>query len=373
MKSEEWRIRSRLTIGASVASVAGFGDTVFRMTPRRLALEMIDAAAGVAPPDEDNPDIRRGTFFEPVAAKLAERSVGKLTRWPQDDALRHTAYPWAHATPDYLDEDGNPLEIKVPRALRVPKIVNDGPPLYWYAQAQQTMALGGFPRTRIAVFDTDNVKIELLDVAYKSEWALSMLEGERRFAASVASGQVPDEAVDAEAAEGAKAGEPPREYPTLTTPEAVRLAEHIVRIAQAEREARSVSEGLKKRLVEMAARAVYGDGYKPGESEPVGFFVVDGVDIEVNERAWDAVRVFNTLTKPPRRFSRDLADRLIRRAIAQIAALAERLPESDAERDRAVELLKSIGASPDGRSWSDDAVIERGKSSRPFRMFRHTR
>jgi putative phage-type endonuclease len=112
---------------------------IFGLHPFKSAHDVWLDKVDMAPPVEDNPDMRRGRRLEPIAAQLFTEVTGlKVRRQP---LKRAKAYPWLLASVDrQILSDGDtptgPLEIKVPRSQTFYRWRRKGLPDYVVLQGQ---------------------------------------------------------------------------------------------------------------------------------------------------------------------------------------------------------------------------------------------
>lgn len=105
----------------------------------------------------DSPDIKRGTFGEPLAAEEYVRRTGRsIRRLP---TRRHKLYPFLIASPDRMitsEETTGGLEIKAPRSSTFRRWSSTGVPAYVLLQAQWQAAVSGWEWGSIFAFSLDD-------------------------------------------------------------------------------------------------------------------------------------------------------------------------------------------------------------------------
>lgn len=146
--TEAWLRARKSFLGASdVACVLGLSKWA---TPLGVYLEKLSGAVD----DEMTERQKLGHKLEPVIAEL----FGEETGTPVFDSpglIRSTVYPWLGATPDRVNGDGEPIELKSSDAF-MKDTWADGPPVNYRIQVLVQMICLGASRGWLAVLHGGN-------------------------------------------------------------------------------------------------------------------------------------------------------------------------------------------------------------------------
>ena len=133
--------------------------------------------------EEENPDINRGNFLEPIIRDLYRKETGNEVQTPQ--LQRHKVETWAIANFDglILPEDGAPgvLEIKAPRASRFYALEDYGVPDYYQVQIQHYLGVTGLQWAHFCAWNADAFRLLIVRVERDQELINLMWKVAREF------------------------------------------------------------------------------------------------------------------------------------------------------------------------------------------------
>jgi len=181
----EW-LRSRQNgVGSSDSPVLALGE-IFKKTPVNL---YIDKKKTIEEEDaeDDNPNFRRGHFYEPLAAAMFEQQTGIKVFAPGTDEERYKTFQlWDVDSPMFADldgfcDDGWVLEIKSPMQRVADSFKSSGIKDYYQIQAQHLAYVanrsslpflgadadkwkGKIKGTRLVVFECENVALQIIEL-----------------------------------------------------------------------------------------------------------------------------------------------------------------------------------------------------------------
>jgi putative phage-type endonuclease len=176
-KTRKWLEEHYQTIGGSAAPVVT-GHSPFK-TQAELAEEMRNPEA--RPDLSNNKDVKRGSLLEPVVRQLITEAMGKGCK-PHPQALfqYNSDYPWAHALPDGW-VGNEPVEIKCPRPQKFQKILMEGLPPDYIAQAHHNIEVMGAERLHFAILCCISMDIILVPIEADVPKQVEMMQAEGRW------------------------------------------------------------------------------------------------------------------------------------------------------------------------------------------------
>lgn len=155
---------------------------VFGLPPygcqRRLWYEKRGVAADY--PDLGNEHMARGIFFEPIVARLYQKTTGNELMKPR--TLRDKVYPFIMGHPDRLHKkDGAPLEIKCPsrRNFRTAKM--EGLRDEYILQIQHYIHLCNAAHGTMTIFCAETAELLYFEVERKDDLIKTIIEAEKEF------------------------------------------------------------------------------------------------------------------------------------------------------------------------------------------------
>lgn len=156
-KSDAWLKQHRSRIGGSNAAAA-VGLSPWK-TPAALYYEITE---GRVEDLENNPDILRGIWLEPICRQRLADDLGmQIIEHDQDVDIRNDKFPWAGATPDGFITFGGakiPIELKVPRSRNWEKLAEEIPYAI-QAQCVHNAAVLGAPAIMLAAMCPETLAI----------------------------------------------------------------------------------------------------------------------------------------------------------------------------------------------------------------------
>jgi predicted phage-related endonuclease len=204
----EWLRRRQQGIGSSDSAVIYLGnvykkDRVDLYTEKLREVGPSDVLEGLA-----NPAFVRGHAYEPKALELLAANIGQTVYTPQATAERYGSYmlvdpvnPWLFADLDGMCADGWIAEAKSPAQRNADAYRRDGVPSHNLIQGQhlihvaQATADAGLPLpglgvvpagwrcpgVRFAVYEPDNVAIQVYEVERDDQLVKAIVEADRLF------------------------------------------------------------------------------------------------------------------------------------------------------------------------------------------------
>lgn len=187
----EWLKRRQRGVGSSDSPVLALGK-VFRSTPTTLYTSKIETITdNKVLGEEDNPHLRRGNLYEPLAIAMFEEQTGIKVYSPDGDEERYNDFQvFLPGSPLYADfdglcEDGWVLEAKAPLQRVCDSFRSNGVRDYYYVQchhlaivaneAQSLPGLGGEWRgkikgTRLVVYEPENAQVQIVEFPIDQQW-----------------------------------------------------------------------------------------------------------------------------------------------------------------------------------------------------------
>lgn len=182
----EWLKGRQKGIGSSDSPILALGE-VFKKTPVDLYISKKRAVTEEDAAEGDNPNLRRGHVYEPLAAALYEQQTGIKTYTPQTDEERFSTFQvWDPDSPLFADfdgfcEDGWVLEVKSPMQRIADSFKASGIRDYYMIQSQHLAHCanvcslpflgkdaekwkGKIKGTRVVIYECENVAIQIIEL-----------------------------------------------------------------------------------------------------------------------------------------------------------------------------------------------------------------
>lgn len=185
---QKWLQGRQAGVGSSDSPVLALGE-VFKKTPVDLYISKKKTVKPEDADDGDSPHLRRGRFYEPLAAAMFEAQTGIKVYTPVTDEERFETFQvWDPNSPLFADfdgfcEDGWVLEIKSPMQRVADSFKASGIRDYYMIQsmhlahcanvcalpflgADAEKWIGKVKGTRVVIYECENVALQVIELPY---------------------------------------------------------------------------------------------------------------------------------------------------------------------------------------------------------------
>jgi len=183
---QKWLEGRQAGVGSSDSPVLALGE-VFKKTPVDVYISKKRTVKPEDAEESDNPHLRRGKVYEPLAAALYEQQTGIKVYAPETDEERFGPYQvWDPDSPMFADfdgfcEDGWVLEIKSPMQRVADSFKASGIRDYYMIQSQHLAHvanvcplpflgadaekwIGKVKGTRVVIYECENVALQIVEL-----------------------------------------------------------------------------------------------------------------------------------------------------------------------------------------------------------------
>lgn len=192
---EEWLVARQDGVGSADSPILAIGKVW-----EKTILDTYISKKQPVQPDQDNPNFKRGRFYEPFAAALFEAQEGIEVFAPEteeerfnDFMLWHPDIPYLFTDLDGYTSDGWIVEIKAPMQRVADKYRKEGIPKNYIVQGQHHIVLAeaaglpgldlpnGCPGVIFVIFSPETIELQIVRVPKDEEMGAAILANAKHF------------------------------------------------------------------------------------------------------------------------------------------------------------------------------------------------